>query len=85
MHGHENGLNGHSHLHTHEHNSIDALLALIDSLPLPQKVIADAKAVYMLIAGAESKAHGKPVAQVHFHELGAMDAVWDIVGVCMLM
>jgi uncharacterized protein (TIGR00299 family) protein len=85
LHGHENGLNGHSHLHTHEHNSLDALLALIDSLPLPQKVIADAKAVYMLIAGAESKAHGKPVAQVHFHELGAMDAVCDIVGVCMLM
>ena len=42
-------------------------------------------AVYMLIAEAESKAHGKPVTDVHFHEVGTMDAIADITAVCMLM
>ena len=59
--------------------------ALIDSLDVSEQVKADAKAVYALVAEAESRVHGRPVEQVHFHEVGAMDAVADVVGVCLLM
>ena len=59
--------------------------ALIQGLPVSDKVKKDALAVYGLIAEAESKAHGQPVDQIHFHEVGTMDAVADVVGVCLLM
>jgi uncharacterized protein (TIGR00299 family) protein len=58
---------------------------IVNDLPLSDKVKGDVLAVYGLIAEAESKAHGKPVETVHFHEVGMMDAVADIVGVCLLM
>jgi uncharacterized protein (TIGR00299 family) protein len=58
---------------------------IIDHLPVSDAVKKNALAVYALIAQAESEVHGRPVDQVHFHEVGALDAVADIVGVCMLM
>ena len=58
---------------------------LISGLNLSDRVKADAKAVYALIADAESRVHGRPVTEIHFHEVGTMDAVADVVGVCLLM
>ena len=58
---------------------------IINGLNVSDKVKADALAVYGLIAEAESKAHGKPVTDIHFHEVGTMDAVADIAGVCVLL
>ncbi|MBP5669309.1 MAG: nickel pincer cofactor biosynthesis protein LarC, partial [Lachnospiraceae bacterium] len=52
---------------------------------LPQKVQDDVMAVYGLIAAAESQVHGKPVTEIHFHEVGTMDAVADVVAVCLLI
>ena len=46
---------------------------------------SDIKAVYTLIAQAESHAHGKPIEQIHFHEVGTMDAVADVTAVCLLL
>ncbi len=76
---------GEEHGHHHHGSGMKDILSLIDGLDLSPKVKDDARAVYGLIADAESKVHGKPVDQIHFHEVGAMDAVADICGVCLLM
>lgn len=85
--GREEGC-GHSHDHGHshhQHRSLADVLALIDSFSLPRPVLEQAGAVYQLIAHAEARAHGVPVGEVHFHEVGALDAVVDVTGVCYLM
>ena len=58
---------------------------LVEKMPIKDKVKADVLAVYQLIAEAESAVHGVSVEEIHFHEVGAMDAVADITGVCLLM
>ncbi len=73
------------HHHQHEHRSLARVCALIDSLALPEKVRDDARAVYTLIAQAEARVHGREPGEVHFHELGTLDAVADVTGVCLLM
>lgn len=82
-HGHHHE-HGHDHGH-HHHSSVADIEALIDSLDVSDRVKADAKAVYATIADAESRVHGRPVDQIHFHEVGTMDAVADVIGVCLLM
>ncbi|MGL4982243.1 MAG: nickel pincer cofactor biosynthesis protein LarC [Treponemataceae bacterium] len=74
------------HEHSHSHNSdLPFIEHLVSHLNLPAAVKTDIVAVYTLIAQAESKAHNMPVDKVHFHEVGAMDAVADIAGVCLLL
>lgn len=71
--------------HTHHHTGMQEIGHLIEQLPVSAKVKCDVKSVYQLIAEAESHAHGRSIDEIHFHEVGTMDAVADIVGVCMLM
>lgn len=71
--------------HHHEHTSISEILSFIDSVPLEVKVREDAKKVYSLIAEAESRVHGHPIENVHFHEVGSLDALADVLSVCKLM
>ncbi len=91
MHGHD-----HDHSHGddpqhdhgeahHAHSGMLDISELIRGLNVSDRVKRDALAVYGLIAEAESRVHGVPVTEIHFHEVGAMDAVADIVGVCMLI
>ena len=75
----------HDHKHVHHHASVTDIHTVIDSLDVSEQVKSDAKAVYGLIAEAESQAHGQPVSQIHFHEVGTLDAVADVVAVCLLM
>ena len=97
---HSHDVDGHHHEHEHEHHhdhdheraahhhhhaSLADIRGIISGLPVSERVKADAGAVYGLIAEAESAAHGRPVEQIHFHEVGALDAVADVVGVCALM
>lgn len=71
--------------HRHAHTDMAEILQIIEALPLPEAVKQNVLAVYGLIAEAEGHVHGKPVTQIHFHEVGDMDAVADIVGVCWLL
>ncbi len=76
----------HSHDHEHHHHTgLHEIEHLLSHLDLPQTVRDDALAVYHRIAEAESKVHGSPVDQIHFHEVGTLDALADVVGVCLLM
>ncbi len=76
----------HSHDHDHEHNGLSDIEHIVRGhLTLPDKVKDDVMAVYGLIAEAEGHAHGVEVSEVHFHEVGAMDAIADISAVCLLM
>lgn len=71
----------HAHNGHHMHD-IEGILAAAD---LPKAVREDALAVYRLLAQAESKVHGCPVEEIHFHEVGQLDAIVDILTVCLLM
>ncbi len=80
--GHEHD---HEHGHTHHHSGMDEIRNRVRELGLPEKVEEDVLAVYSLIAEAESHVHGVPVTEIHFHEVGALDAIADITAVCLLM
>lgn len=71
--------------HSHRHVSVSQIYQIIDALPLPKKTRRDARAVYAMLAEAESAVHGQSMESIHFHELGTMDALADIVSVCQLM
>jgi uncharacterized protein (TIGR00299 family) protein len=73
------------HHHHHHHTSLAEVEAFIGSLRLPEKAVADALAVFHLIAEAEGKVHGSTMENIHFHELGTLDAKADVVSVCYLM
>lgn len=76
----------HEHSHHHHHSSLHDIEHIVRGhLKLSKKVQYDVMAVYGLIAEAESYVHGVPVTEIHFHEVGAMDAIADITAVCMLM
>ena len=75
----------HVHVHPHHHTDLDELTHRISHLNVSEAVRSDILAVYQSIADAESRVHGVPVEQIHFHEVGSLDALADITGVCLLM
>lgn len=73
------------HSHVHHHMKMSDVKAIVDGLDISgytRKAVLD---VYRIIADAESEAHQSPVEEVHFHEVGAMDAIADIAASCFLM
>ena len=74
------------HHHHHEHNSMDGIRHIVcDHLNISENVKKSVMDIYGIIAQAESEAHGKPVTDIHFHEVGSKDAVADVTAVCLLM
>ena len=71
--------------HHHHHTSVAEITEFIDTVPLADEVKDNAKAVYTLIAEAESRIHGHPIENIHFHEVGSLDALADVLSVCELM
>ncbi len=77
----------HSHQHTHEghapHRNLNDIQGIVHAATLPEPVKAMALDVFNRIAKAEAKIHGTTVDQIHFHEVGALDSIADIVGCCL--
>lgn len=89
-HIHVHGGTVHSHPHSHNHiehrhNTLADIKRIIDSLEVSERVKNDAISVYSLLAEAESTVHGAAVTDIHFHEVGTMDAIADIVCTSMLI
>ena len=83
-HNHEHS-HDHEHGHSHHHSGLHDIEHILSHTNIPERVKEDVLSVYKLIGEAESDAHGVPVDQIHFHEVGTMDAIADITAVCMLM
>lgn len=75
----------HSEHKHHHHSGMNDIEHIISRINASEKVRADALAVYRIIAEAESHAHGREISEIHFHEVGTMDAVADVVGTCLLL
>lgn len=84
VHGEHEGGHEHEHRH-HRHSGMHETSHIVERLKLPDKVKKDVMNVYDIIARAESAVHGVPVEEIHFHEVGTLDAVADVAGVCLAM
>lgn len=82
---HEGHGHHHDHHHDHAHNGIKDIRAIIKGLDVSEQVKRNASAIYDIIAAAESKVHGHAMEHIHFHEVGSLDAVADVIGNCLLM
>ena len=83
-HDHEHQHHEHEH-HHHEHRGMKEINQIIDSAALTDRAREIAKKIFNVLAEAESKAHGVPVDQVHFHEVGAIDSIVDIISIAVCM
>ena len=83
-HEHHHG-HTHSHEHPHEHRGMKEITEIIQKSEMTVRAKKMAMRVFGILAQAESKAHGVPVEEVHFHEVGAVDSIVDIVAIAICM
>lgn len=70
---------------TSKHRHLSGILKMIDSADLPQAAKDNAGRIFDVLAQAEAAVHGVPVEKVHFHEVGAVDSICDIVGIALAL
>ncbi len=90
LHGSEKSYTGHheythSHEYPHEHRGMKEITEIIQKSEMTARAKKMAMRVFDILAQAESKAHGVPVEEVHFHEVGAVDSIVDIAAIAICM
>lgn len=80
---HEDHHHEHHHDHHHEHRGLKEITEIIDSAAMTDNARKIAKRIFEILADAESKAHGVPVNEVHFHEVGAVDSIVDVISIAV--
>ncbi|BDF05752.1 nickel pincer cofactor biosynthesis protein LarC [[Clostridium] hylemonae] len=83
-HSHD-GEGGHSHAHAHVHRGLHEILHIISHARMTDGAKETAEKIFRILADAEAKAHGVPVEEVHFHEVGAVDSIVDILSVAVCL
>lgn len=74
----------HNHEHHHEHRNLNDVNAIIDKAEISENAKNLAKKIFKIVAEAESKVHNKDISEIHFHEIGAIDSIVDIVSFAVL-
>lgn len=98
LHGHSHAekddnphLHDHAHMHVHEHHhphshrGLSEILSIIEHADMTRRAKDTAARIFKILAAAEAKAHGVPEDQVHFHEVGAVDSIVDILSVAVCL
>lgn len=87
MHEHSRGHEGHSHAHAHahEHRGLTEILYIIEHSHITERAKETASKIFRVLAEAEAKAHGTTIEEVHFHEVGAVDSIVDIVAAAICL
>lgn len=84
-HSHAHGNTGGHHSHSHTHRGLEEVLDIISRAELSGRAKDTAVRIFTILARAEAKAHGVPLEQVHFHEVGAVDSIVDIVAAAVCL
>ena len=85
-HNHKDGHDHHhNHSHDHVHRNLEAIEKIINSTDLNDNIKKNSLGIFDIIGDSEAKAHGIAKSEVHFHEVGAIDSIIDIVGTCILL